>query len=256
MTSLHIETLGQGPDLVLLHGWAMHSGIWGSVRDLLAPQFRVHLVDLPGHGLSPASEPGTLDHLAGMVAEILPKRCMLGGWSLGGQVAMELALREPQQVEKLVLISTTPCFAWQDDWTFGMDRKLLQMFLENLKLNYATTITRFLTLQMSGDRDAGKILSQLRKSFFQRAEPDPAALEKGLRILQHSDLRDRIAAITQPVLIVHGDNDVITHPAAADWMHRQLSQSRHVMFAHCGHAPFLSYPEQFVAHLNEFRTNS
>ncbi|MXS82637.1 pimeloyl-ACP methyl ester esterase BioH [Nitrosomonas oligotropha] len=256
MTPLHIETVGQGPDLVLLHGWAMHSGIWGSVRDELAQRFRVHLVDLPGHGLSPASEPGTLDHLAGMVAGMLPERCMLGGWSLGGQVAMELAVREPQRVEKLALISTTPCFAKRDDWEWGMERKLLQLFLENLKLNYTTTINRFLTLQMSGDRDASKILSQLRKNFFQRGEPDSGALEKGLRILQHSDLRERIVTIKQPVLIVHGENDVITHPAAADWMHRQLPQSRHVMFAHCGHAPFLSYPEQFVAHLNAFRTNS
>lgn len=256
MTPLHIETLGQGPDLVLLHGWAMHSGIWGSVRDQLAQQFRLHLVDLPGHGLSPACEPGTLDHLTGIITEMLPERCMLGGWSLGGQIAMELALREPERVEKLVLISTTPCFARRDDWESGMERKLLQLFLENLKLNYAATINRFLTLQMSGDRDAGRILPQLRKHFFQRAEPDPGALEKGLKILQQSDLRDRIGAIQQPVLLLHGENDVITHPAAAGWMHEQLPQSQQVMFPHCGHAPFLSFPEQFVAHLNEFRTQS
>lgn len=136
MTALHIETAGQGPDLVLLHGWAMHSGIWGSVRDALAQHFRLHLVDLPGHGLSPACEPGTLDHLTEIIAAILPERCLLGGWSLGGQIAMQLALQQPQRVEKLVLISTTPCFAWQNDWPSGMDRKLLQMFLENLKLNY------------------------------------------------------------------------------------------------------------------------
>jgi pimeloyl-[acyl-carrier protein] methyl ester esterase len=256
MTALHIETSGQGPDLVLLHGWAMHSGIWGSVRDALAQHFRLYLVDLPGHGLSPACEPGTLEHLTEIIAAILPECCLLGGWSLGGQIAMQLALRQPERIEKLILISTTPCFAWQNDWPSGMDRKLLQLFLENLKLNYATTINRFLTLQMSGDRDAGKILSQLRKSFFQRAEPDPAALEKGLKILQHSDLRGCVGDIRQPVLIMHGDNDVITHPAAAGWMHQQLPQSQYVKFEHCGHAPFLSYPEQFVAHLNDFRTNS
>ena len=116
MTALHIETLGQGPDLVLLHGWAMHSGIWGSVRDQLAQRFRLHLIDLPGHGLSPLSETGTLEHWAEIVAGTLPERCVLGGWSLGGRVAMELALREPQRVEKLVLLATTPCFAKLSDW--------------------------------------------------------------------------------------------------------------------------------------------
>lgn len=256
MTQLHIESLGQGPDLVLLHGWAMHSGIWGSVRDQLAQRFRLHLVDLPGHGLSSACEPGTLDHLAEIVNEILPGRCMIGGWSLGGQIAIELALRQPEHVQGLVLISTTPCFAKRDDWEWGMEDKLLQLFLENLKLNYATTINRFLTLQMRGDRDASRILAQLRKHFFQRAEPDPGALQRGLTILRQSDLRDRIAAIKQPVLLLHGENDVITHPAAADWMHQRLPQAQRVMFAHCGHAPFLSYPDQFVACLNEFRIHT
>lgn len=256
MTALHIETLGQGPDLVLLHGWAMHSAIWGSVRDQLAQRFRLHLIDLPGHGLSPISEPGTLEHWAEIVAGTLPERCMLGGWSLGGRVAMELALREPQRVEKLVLIATTPCFAKRSDWEWGMEHKLLQLFMENLTVNYATTINRFLTLQMNGDRDAGKILPQLRRHFFQRAEPNLAALQHGLKILQHSDLRERFKAIAQPVLILHGENDVITHPAAAEWMHRQLPQSQYVKFEHCGHAPFLSYPESFVTHLNDFSTNS
>ncbi len=256
MTRLHIESIGEGPDLVLLHGWAMHSGIWGSVRDPLSRQFRLHMIDLPGHGLSSACEPGTLDQLVEIIAEILPERCMIGGWSLGGQIAMELALREPERVQKLALISTTPCFAKRDNWEWGMEHKLLQLFLENLKLNYATTINRFLTLQMSGDRDASKILSQLRKHFFQRAEPDSHALHTGLKILQQSDLRDHITAIQQPVLILHGENDVITHPAAADWMHQQLPRSQRVMFPHCGHAPFLSYPGQFVTCLNEFQTHA
>jgi pimeloyl-[acyl-carrier protein] methyl ester esterase len=256
MTYLHVESMGDGPDLVLLHGWAMHSGIWSGVQEQLSQQFRLHLIDLPGHGLSPASEPGTLNHLVEIFTKILPEHCIVGGWSLGGQIAMELALREPERVKQLILISTTPCFAKRDDWKWGMEHKLLQLFLENLKLNYATTINRFLTLQMSGDRDASKILLQLRKHFFQRAEPDPDALLKGLRILQESDLRDRMGAIKQPVLLLHGENDVITHPAAAGWMHEQLAQSQRVIFPHCGHAPFLSYPEQFVTCLNEFRTHA
>ncbi len=256
MTPLHIDVLGKGPDLVLLHGWAMHGGIWGSVRDQLSQQFRLHLIDLPGHGLSPACDSPTLDRLTEMIADILPERCLVGGWSLGGQIAMELALREPQRVEKLILISTTPCFARRSDWESGMAPELLQLFCENLKLNYTITINRFLTLQMNGDRDASKILAQLRQNFFQRAEPEPKALEESLQILQYSDLRNRIAAICQPVLIVHGDNDVITDPFAADWMHQQLPQSRRVLFSHCGHAPFLSYPDQFVACLNEFHANS
>jgi len=247
-----VESLGSGPDLVLLHGWAMHGGIWNSVRDQLALTYRLHLVDLPGHGLSPADEPGTLEHMVDQVIEILPQNCIVCGWSLGGQIAIELGLREPLRVQKLVLISTTPCFAKRDDWQWGMDTKLLQLFMENLRQNYKITINRFLTLQMSGDQDVIAVLAQLRKHFFQRKQPDPIALQKGLEILQSNDVRDKLGSVEQPVLLLHGENDVITHPTAARWMDQQFKISKLVMFPHCGHAPFLSYPEQLIACLNEF----
>ncbi len=251
MNNLHVESLGSGPDLVLLHGWAMHGGIWHSVRDQLALQYRLHIVDLPGHGLSTACEPGTLEQLVEMIAEVLPPNCIVCGWSLGGQIAIKLALREPLLVQKLVLVSTTPCFTKRDDWLWGMDAKQLQFFMENLKRNYKLTINRFLTLQMSGDQDVIAILAQLRKHFFARKQPDSNTLQKALEILQTNDLRSKLDAIQQSVLLLHGENDVITHPAAARWMHQQLSQSKLIMFPHCGHAPFLSYPEQFIAGINE-----
>ncbi|HEY0722138.1 MAG TPA: alpha/beta fold hydrolase, partial [Gammaproteobacteria bacterium] len=52
MSGLHIEVRGTGPDLVLLHGWGLHGGLFRSLADRLAPHFRLHLVDLPGHGRS------------------------------------------------------------------------------------------------------------------------------------------------------------------------------------------------------------
>ncbi|PIQ13165.1 MAG: pimeloyl-[acyl-carrier protein] methyl ester esterase, partial [Hydrogenophilales bacterium CG18_big_fil_WC_8_21_14_2_50_58_12] len=46
--SMHIEIVGSGPYLALLHGWGMHGGVWDGVRDALAQRFRLHIVDLPG----------------------------------------------------------------------------------------------------------------------------------------------------------------------------------------------------------------
>src|SRR5712671_4767 len=59
-TVLHVESTGEGPELVLLHGWAMHSGFWGALMPRLAQRFRVHAVDLPGHGYSAAPTEFTL----------------------------------------------------------------------------------------------------------------------------------------------------------------------------------------------------
>lgn len=251
--SLHVESEGAGPDLVLLHGWAMHGGIWRDVREQLARHFRLHLVDLPGHGFSSPYgadlEQGMMEYAVGSIAEILPEHCILCGWSLGGQIAIELAKRYPARVKKLALISTTPCFVKTDDWQWGMDAGTLQLFGINLKRDYKETLNRFLTLQISGGRDTTGVLVRLRKSVFERGKPDEVALEEGLRLLLSGDLRATVRAISQPVLLIHGEKDVITHPGAAKWMNHQLPYSELIILDDCGHAPFLSYPDQFVEHM-------
>src|SRR5678815_530163 len=85
--SLHVESTGSGPPLVVLHGWAMHSGLWMPALPKLASRFRVHLVDLPGHGHSPPIAPTTLAGIARAVAErlgSLPGGPTVPGWSRGG----------------------------------------------------------------------------------------------------------------------------------------------------------------------------
>jgi pimeloyl-[acyl-carrier protein] methyl ester esterase len=254
---LHVESRGTGPDLVLLHGWAMHSGIWGEAEERLARHFRLHLVDLPGHGYSPACKGGTLRHMTEMVAGVLPEAGIVCGWSLGGQVAIELALREPARVKKLALVSTTPCFVKREVWQSGVDAATLQLFMANLKKNYKTTMSRFLTLQIwDGDSrshsDNAATLARLRDNFFRRGIPDEAALQAGLQILLESDLRGKLRGISQPTLLLHGENDVIAPPEAARWMHRQLPHSQLIVLPHCGHAPFLSHPREFVSTVARF----
>jgi pimeloyl-[acyl-carrier protein] methyl ester esterase len=251
--SLHVESSGVGQDLVLLHGWAMHSGIWRDVRERLAQHFCLHLVDLPGHGFSSPygadAEQGMWEHTIESVAELLPEDCILCGWSLGGQVAIEVAKREQARVKKLVLISTTPCFAKRDDWQWGMEAGTLQLFAVNLKRDYKGTLNRFLTLQISGAGDTTAVLARLRKSLFERGKPDEIALEEGLQLLLLSDMRGGINSIAQPVLLIHGEKDVITHPGAARWMNQQLPHSELIILNDCGHAPFLSYPDRFVEYM-------
>ena len=152
MTALHIETVGQGADLVLLHGWGMHGGIWDGVRDALAAKYRLHIVDLPGYGASAQQDPYTLAALAQLVARCMPELAHVCGWSLGGQVAMQLALDFPRRVNKLVLLSTTPCFRQREDWPHGMDDTTMREFAHSLELDYVATLKRFLSLQArSGD---------------------------------------------------------------------------------------------------------
>ena len=247
MTQIHIETIGNGPDMVMLHGWAMHSGVWDSVVELLSQRFCLHLVDLPGHGASRDCILGSLEQMTEMIADQLPDRYSVCGWSLGGQVAIQLALRTPERVQQLILVASTPCFVKRTDWPWGMDAATLALFMENLARDYIQTLNRFLVLQISGSEDQTRVLARLRESVLRDQPPDLATLQAGLKILQTSDLRTELSRIEQPVVLIHGQNDVITPVGAAEWMQQHLSQAQLTLFPHCGHAPFLSFPKQFVS---------
>ncbi|HKP65038.1 MAG TPA: alpha/beta fold hydrolase, partial [Casimicrobiaceae bacterium] len=87
---LYVESLGDGPPLVLLHGFAMHGGLFEPLLPALTPRFRVHVVDLPGHGRSPSIDAFGIERLAATIDDAtvpIEQPLTVLGWSLGGQAA-------------------------------------------------------------------------------------------------------------------------------------------------------------------------
>jgi len=244
--SVHIEIVGTGPDLALLHGWGMHGGVWDGVRDALARRFRLHIIDLPGYGASPAFEPYDLEHLARAVAVALPDRIRVCGWSLGGQVALEMALLFPNQIEHLVLTAATPCFTVQEGWPCAVPREVLMEFATALETDYEGTLKRFLALQTQGGDEVKTVLKRLRDILFARGRPDVQTLRAGLNILLESDLRDRAAKIETPTLLLHGGRDMLTPVGAAHWLAERMPEVRLEVLPGAAHAPFLSHPVEFT----------
>ncbi|MHB9100472.1 MAG: pimeloyl-ACP methyl ester esterase BioH [Sulfuricella sp.] len=273
--SVHIEILGAGPDLALIHGWGMHGGVWDGVRDTLAQRFRLHLVDLPGYGASPGEigdrpqfhesrnwglSPISLERLARVVAAALPEKVQVCGWSLGGQVALEMALLFPGQIERLVLTATTPCFTVREDWPWAVRREVLLEFASALETDYEGTLKRFLALQARTEivvrplfhesRNRGlttiSVLKRLREILFARGRPDVQTLRAGLNILLESDLRDRVATVKTPTLLLHGGRDMLTPVGAAHWLAEQMPEVRLEVLSGAAHAPFLSHPGEFT----------
>ncbi|MBP7610552.1 MAG: pimeloyl-ACP methyl ester esterase BioH [Steroidobacteraceae bacterium] len=250
---LHVEIRGTGPDLVLLHGWALHGGMWGPWLDELGRRARLHLIDLPGHGRSawPAGA-STLRDLARAVSPHVPNGAAVLGWSLGGMVALELARSRPGDLAALVLIATTPCFLARDDWPTGMNPGVLDGFAAGLAGDYRRTLTNFLALQTWGDENASQALRSLRANLDSHGEPDPQALTAGLGILRTADLRDALAAITVPTLVIAGEHDRITPVAAGRELASRLPSARFVEVPKAGHAPFLSHPETVRREVEKF----
>ena len=119
----------QAQDIVLIHGWGLHAIVFDDIVPALLERFRVTVVDLPGMGQSPLpNDPYTLDFLADQVAAVMPARAHLLGWSLGGLVALRLALDHPDRVQSVVTVATTPRFTAADDWPAAMKPDIFNAF--------------------------------------------------------------------------------------------------------------------------------
>jgi pimeloyl-[acyl-carrier protein] methyl ester esterase len=254
-SALHVESVGAGPPLVLLHGWAMHGGLWSPIVAALARRFRVHAVDLPGHGFSAPLEPFTLDRISAAVAAHFDRHERpLGvlGWSLGAIVALAWAHAEPARVARLVLVGATPKFVASPDWPHAMAAETLRRFHDELRVAYRPTLKRFLALQVHGSERGRAALHALRERLFARGEPSAAVLQAGLDVLATADLRARLARIGAPTLVVAGERDALTPPQAAAWLARALPNARLARIAGAAHAPFLSHPSELLAALDAF----
>ncbi len=275
MAALHVETTGQGAPLLFLHGWGMHSGMWGEALPQLAESFCVSAVDLPGHGLSagsgkwkvesgksacdsplptPRSPPPTLhiDAIVDQLAAQFTDPLALCGWSLGGQIALRWAQRCPEQIKRLVLISSTPCFAQRDGWECAMPQATLAEFSAAHAVDQMATLRRFLGLLTRGGEQERALLVVLRGELMSRGEPDKRALQAGLEILRDVDQRAALPEVHQSTLIIAGERDTLTPPAASQYMADRLPDARLVAIAGAAHLPFRSHRAEFVKQLTDF----
>lgn len=250
---LYRETTGTGPDLVLLHGWGMNAAVWSPVLATLSQAFRVTLIELPGHGASDYDGTrSTLDDWVSACLAAAPARAVWIGWSLGGQLAQRAALREPERISRLVLLTASPRFVIGDDWPHAMAPATLDQFARALRRNHHQTLERFLSLQVQGDEAARETLRLLRQDIAARPEADPLALEHGLELLRTVDLRASLGDIRCPTLWLFGERDTLVPADISDELERRLPEAEILVLQGCAHAPFLSHPRQCLRALNHF----
>jgi pimeloyl-[acyl-carrier protein] methyl ester esterase len=249
---LHVEQRGRGGDLVLLHGWGLHSGAWDDVMPLLADRARVHAIDLPGHGHSRDVPAGSFDDTAEAIARLVPAGATLCGWSLGGLIAQHIARRHPGRVARLVLVGATPCFAARVDWPHAMAESTLESFAAGLVHAREATLARFVRLNALHGAHGREAIRAFTDRLSQRGAPGGMGLAATLEWLRTVDLRAGAPALTQPTLVLHGSRDVLAPVEAGRWLARHIPGARMVELADAAHLPFFTHREAFLAALEPF----
>lgn len=252
---LYSEVKGQGRNVVLLHGWGMHGGLWGKFSELLSQHFQTHIIDLPGFGFSKnIINEFTLDALSEAVEgyiNTIDQPVILIGWSLGGLIAQNILQRKNITLDKVIFIATTPSFTKKLNWQCAMEQSVFNAFSDDLKLDYKKTLKRFLSLQARGSDLARDELRELNKQLMERGEPNIKALEAGLKVLSETDLRSKNTDQT-PAMIVLGEKDTLVPVNVKDEFAKLFTNLEQLILEKTGHAPFISNPDYCAEKIKNF----
>ena len=249
----YVNVTGSGPALALIHGWGLHGGIWQTVLPQLEKSFTVYNIDMPGFGYSPVHNGDyDLDYLVESISAVLPERCHLLGWSLGGLVATAIAIQHPQRIERLITVASNPCFVAGDDWQFGMQAQVLESFMAYLEEDFEGTLIRFLGIQTMGSATQKEDIKLLKEAVFLHGQPSKKALRGGLQILHDADIIQRLAQLKLPILRLYGRLDSLVPVKVAETVGRLLPHSEVKIYRRAAHAPFLSATEEFIGDIRQF----
>ncbi len=239
---LTVETEGAGPRLVLVHGFTQTARCWGPLTSDLAGDHEVVRVDAPGHGGSSdlrADLPATAD----LLAAFGPATFL--GYSMGGRMCLELALRHPEAVEALVLVSVT---AGIDDPDERATRRASDEALaERIE---AEGVDAFLDHWLSLPLFAG--LPPEGRFDAERRANTASGLAASLRLAgtgTQSPSWGRLAELTMPVLVVAGADDA-KFTALAQRLGDAIGANATLQVVpDAGHTTHLEAPDAFLAAL-------
>ena len=224
------QTVGEGEPIVLVHGLSGSTLWWRRNVPELARHYTVYLVDLPGFGTArhkygrfALKQAG--DWLLTWMDAIGLKQTHLIGHSMGGYICMWIAAHRPDVVLRVVLVD--PAFKARTRSVLGYTIPLLEA------VRYLTP--RFFPILAYDSLRAG-----------------PVTLLKATRDLIALDISEELQSITEPVLLVWGENDTLVPPSLGYMLREELPNARLLMLKHAAHVAMFDQPQKFNAAVNAF----
>jgi 3-oxoadipate enol-lactonase len=245
------ERRGSGPPLLLVHGLGYARWGWEPVVDELAEAHEVVLFDNRGIGESDAPlGPYTARMLAEDAIAVLDaaglERAHVLGASLGGMIALQVALDRPERVDRLVLACTTPGGAG----AAPMPEQTVRLMQEAPGLPREVAMRRGVENALAPGADPA-VVERIMEHRLATAQPLAAWVAQAAAGAAF-DVWDRVGEITAPTLVLTGDLDVVVDPRNSELLAELIPGARLEVFRGTGHLFFWEEPERFVEVVKEF----
>jgi pimeloyl-ACP methyl ester carboxylesterase len=232
--NLHYETHGEGPALLLSHGYSATCEMWNGQIEALSSHHKLIVWDMRGHGRSdypedPAeySEEATVGDMAALLDAVGADRAIVGGLSLGGYMSLAFHRAYPERVRGLLIIDTGPGFRndeVREKWNRRSEEFARRFEAEGLA--YFGSLSK--EMAMTSHRSADGLIKAARGMLLQR----------DARVI------NSLASIQVPALVIVGADDT-PFLAAADYMAAKILHAEKVVIAGAGHASNIDQPEIF-----------
>ena len=243
------------PPLVLLHGLAERRQVFDRLLPLLTPRLRIAAIDLPGFGGSPALRGGgfelaaVCERVEEAIGELGMVRPALLGHSLGGGVAVRYAADRPGALRALTLIAPAGLIAtgavrpsWRHARRHAAGRALIRVATPLIASQRRLRERAF--ARVVGD--PAQIDRELARELLLGASQGRSTPAAGIEIV-YAGLKDRLDALTLPVLVVWGGRDHVVSPHYAELLRDALPDARLLFLPEVGHVPMCEVPGAVAA---------
>ena len=237
----HTVSPGEGPVVVLIHGAGGSRLVWPAELRRL-PGATTFTVDLPGHGRSPGTGRELIEEYAADLVAFLEaveaESAVLVGHSMGGAIAQMVALTAPDRAAGLVLLATAARL------------RVAPAILEGLQQDPEATI-RLISKWAWGPGADPAWVAQGEQLMM---ETGPEVLRRDFLACDRFDIRDRVAEIACPTLVLAGSEDQLTPPRFGQWLAEQVSGARYHLIEGAGHMLMLERPHEVGQAIASFLT--
>lgn len=260
---LHYRELGEGPPLLLLHGFGCDGRNFDGLAERLKDRFRLIIPDQRGHGRSAAcrfpDEPngiGPLENLAEDAVRLLDhaagEPAIALGWSMGAAVLFAAVARQGQaRFAGLVVEDMAPRVANNPGWLLGLSgagsAEETAAISRRMEENWTEVVAR-MAPRVFATPDSTH-LADLQRTML---ESDPGAMARLWRALAFADFRESIMKIDIPVLLTRGAHSRLYPAETMEWLAAHMAKAECRTYGESGHAPHLEEPERFASDLAAF----